>query len=147
MTISSPVGTVNEYTFTTTDTLLNGVSTGLGSLTSWTLPRHDGAVAALCVWLQVVGFVHYVKGLADYLIPASEETALASAATGTAITYSTSTSPAQHDKLDEVYDFDELEAWLLQAIPPSPPRYVFYDGYLVPDPASYVFYDGDLIEF
>lgn len=29
----------------------------------------------------------------------------------------------------------------------GPPRYVFYDGYLVPDPASYAFYDGDLIEF
>ena len=49
MTISSPVGTVNEYTFTTTDTLLNGVSLGFGALTSWTLPRHDGDIRIAAV--------------------------------------------------------------------------------------------------
>lgn len=36
-----------------------------------------------------------------------------------AIAYSTSTSPAQHDKLDEVYDFDVLETWLAEALPAS----------------------------
>lgn len=60
-----------------------------------------------------------VKGTADYLIPASEEAALAAATAGTAITYSTSTTPAQHDKLDEVYDFDELEAFLASLLPTS----------------------------
>lgn len=90
--------------------------------------------------------VHYVKGTADYLIPGSEETALAAATAGTAITYSTSTSPAQHDRLDDVYDFDVLETCLAEALPASQ-RFVYFDGDLVPDPASYVFYDGHLIEF
>ena len=49
MTISSPVGSVNTYTFTLTDTLLNGVSLGIGPLTSWTLPRHDGDIRIAAV--------------------------------------------------------------------------------------------------
>ena len=92
--------------------------------------------------------VHYVRGTADYLIPGSEETVLAAATAGTAITYSTSTSPAQHDRLDEVYDFDELEAWLLAAVPPDlpPARWVQYDGDLIENPPRSVFYEGVLID-
>lgn len=92
--------------------------------------------------------VHYVRGTADYLIPSTEETALAAATAGTAITYSTSTSPAQHDRLDEVYEFDVLEDWLLATVPPDlpPAKWVRYDGDLVENPARSVFYGGDLID-
>lgn len=56
--------------------------------------------------------VAYVRGTADYIIDSSHETALASATSGTSITYTSLTSPANHDRLDEVYDFAALESFL-----------------------------------
>ena len=53
-------------------------------------------------------------------------------------------APAQHDKLDEVYDFDVLETWLAEALPVSQ-RFVYFDGDLIPSPVQSVYYDGDLI--
>lgn len=60
--------------------------------------------------------VHYVAGSADYLVHSAHEAALASAAAGTSLTYSSSTSPANHDKIDEVYDFSHLQAFLDAAV-------------------------------
>ena len=60
--------------------------------------------------------VHYVAGEADYLVHSAHQAALAAAVAGTAIDYSASTSPANHDKLDEVYDFAHLEAFLDAAV-------------------------------
>ena len=80
-------------------------------------------------------------------LPGSAMCRSAAATAGTAITYSTSTSPAQHDRLDEVYDFDLLEDWLLAAVPPDlpPARWVHYDGDLIENPSRSVFYEGALI--
>lgn len=47
VTISSPTGTVHTWKFTPTDTLLDNVSLGLGALTSWTVPFHDGDCAII----------------------------------------------------------------------------------------------------
>ena len=68
--------------------------------------------------------IHYVKGTADYLIPSSEEAALAAATVGTAINYSSSTSPAQHDRLDEVYDFAQLQTFLDNATSSWVPQFL-----------------------
>lgn len=48
MTISSPVGTVHTWRFTPTDTLLDNVSLGIGAITSWTIPFHDGDIRISC---------------------------------------------------------------------------------------------------
>ncbi len=48
MTIASPVGTVHEWTFLPTDTLLDGVSLGVGAITTWTVPFHDGDAKITC---------------------------------------------------------------------------------------------------
>ena len=53
MTISSPVGTVGTYTFTSTDVLFEAVSLGLSwptpGIYAWLLPPHDGDVRIFCV--------------------------------------------------------------------------------------------------
>lgn len=59
--------------------------------------------------------VHYVRGTADYLIHSAHQTALAAAASGTQITYTSSTSPATHDKMDEIYDMSVMSTWLSSA--------------------------------
>lgn len=42
MSLSSPVGTVHTWRFTPTDTLLDNVSLGIGAVSTWTVPFHDG---------------------------------------------------------------------------------------------------------
>lgn len=59
--------------------------------------------------------VHYVRGTADYLIHSAHQTALSSATSGTQMRYTSSTSPANHDKMDEVYDMSAFTTWLSSA--------------------------------